>query len=232
MAPQNGCGFLLRKGSGNGGVGSAVMGLLRLTSTLHGMTIWIIRITLRIWLIKGDSYLEGMETQMKYKNLVQLIQIPIYQKMKVKKIALGLCFGGIVLHSPDVEAICNIYGCTPGPYECNIHGCPQDNNYNPLDTIRDAERILLEELMRRSRNSQTRQLPRGCYEATDGSSFCFISVYTTSNPNIKKVSFKMDGVVYNSLFIDCVNRVISNGFRSRRKFNTNSVYFKACTDYN
>jgi len=153
--------------------------------------------------------------------------------MIIKKfIALGLCFGGIVLYTPNGKAICNIYGCTPGPYECNIHGCPQDKNYDPLDTLRDAQRILIEELMRRSRSSETKQLPRGCYEVTDGSSFCFISVQATRNPNIKKVSFKMDGVVYNSLFIDCLHKVISNGFSSRRKFDTNTVYFKACTDYN
>jgi hypothetical protein len=182
--------------------------------------------------VQADSHLAGMETKRKTQNLAQLIQIPINRIMKLRNIALGLCFGGIVLYGPDGEAICNIYGCTPGPYECNIHGCPQDNNYNPLDTLRDAQRILLDELMRRSRNSKNTQLPRGCYAVTDGSSFCFISVFPTRNPNIKKVSFKTDGVVYNSLFIDCTSKVLSNGFNTKKRFNADSVYFKACTDYN
>jgi len=134
-------------------------------------------------------------------------------------------------------AICNIYGCTPGPYECNIYGCPQDINprsgtqiYDEtLETIRKG---LLQELIRRSINTPTRTLPSGCYPTKKGGEFCFLEVWRMSNPNLKKVTFKQDGRIYTNLYIDCMNRIIGNGKGWRERFDTTILYYKACTDYN
>jgi hypothetical protein len=149
--------------------------------------------------------------------------------------------------SPSALAVCNEHGCAPGYLECNEHGCPSSPRIiiespsvqpAPRQLSDEALRLLLlQQLIReRQRNQQSSPqkttLPQGCYKTQNGS-FCFFSVQTNKrNPNLKKVTFKVDGRLWENIYVDCVNRVAGDGKGARRQLPDSALLLKACSDYN
>ena len=157
-------------------------------------------------------------------------------------LCVALCSGSLFIEfliSNKVLAECNEFGCAPGYLRCNEFGCPTVPSIQIMPSNSGRERFehnsikdLLELIkLQQMIELNTPRLPPGCYKTQDTNLFCFLNVYRTSNPNLKRVDFKINGKTWTNYFIDCSGRVIGDGRGYRRPFNKTSIYYKACSDY-
>ena len=152
---------------------------------------------------------------------------------------LFISFTREILDPRPTFGLCNEYGCAPGYLLCNEFGCPSPDqiiiqqrspSVVPKDLYGDVMKILIEQSIKQSINQPP--VPTNCVRTSKGL-FCYLNVWRTSNPNLKRVSFKMeDGRVYENYYIDCMKRIISGRLGWSQKFDDNTAYSYACTNYN